>query len=189
MSKILPKTHFLNTGFSLIEVLVTITIIGILAAIAIPNFRRFNEEQILKNESAKVMQTLRQTQSNSQSRVRCVNTSASLTWFFKVNSTNSYSYFYTCEGELTPGDVVTLSSLPEGLIFEAIRTNNPSCTDMSAVNFITNFINKGNRVTFESPTTCLQQESITSIKLVLKNTRLNSSKNIIIDKGGAIYVE
>lgn len=66
-------------GATLLEILITIVVISIIAVVAVPNLKKFSENQILENKSLEVITTLNQAQSNASSGVKCA-ASPSLFW-------------------------------------------------------------------------------------------------------------
>jgi prepilin-type N-terminal cleavage/methylation domain-containing protein len=59
-----------NTGFTLIEILATITIIGILFTIGIVSYTNFNRKQMVSQSAKNIVNVLRQVQSNAISGVK-----------------------------------------------------------------------------------------------------------------------
>lgn len=75
-----PKSQLSNEGFTTIEVLVVVVILGILTAIAAPGWLNFVNQQRVKNTSDAALQTLRRAQSKARTENR--------TWqaSFRVNN-------------------------------------------------------------------------------------------------------
>lgn len=59
----------LNKGFSLIELLIAISLITVLAGFAIPSFSEFNRRQILKQAASQIVSDIRTMQNNANSGV------------------------------------------------------------------------------------------------------------------------
>jgi len=62
-----------NSGFTLVEVLVALSILAVIGFIVIPNFRQFNTDQELTNASSNIIGLLQQAQTSGQSQTACVN--------------------------------------------------------------------------------------------------------------------
>lgn len=184
-------------GFTLIEIMVAITIIILLAAVTIPGFRRFNEEQELKNASSLFMQLLRTVQSNSQSRIKCNDNVSSESWQIKVTSSSinggtTFSYQPYCEDSSITIPPQTFTLAPNHYI-EKIETNYFNCQTINNISGATiKFTNRANIINFSgnpgSEAECLKQELVTRVTFVVKNKSSNSTKKVNVDKGGAIYV-
>ena len=91
----------MSKGFTLIEILVAVSIIAIIAVIVIPNLRRYNEEQILRNAASQLAQHFRQAQSSSHSRIKCPDGTPSTSWGIKLTCTSLYEYIYDCQDPTT----------------------------------------------------------------------------------------
>lgn len=200
-------------GFTLTEILVAIAILGIAAAIIIPSFRKFYQEQILRNETMDLVQTLRNIQANSQARVRCsdVNspdkrssTAGVAKWIVHFSSKTTYTIYDECE-DVNIIPVTTVKTLSSGATINKIEAYEPKtfpttdtvvCTNTAILNgdnLKTTFINVGQTVDFAGsqifPDTCFVDPKIKYIKVYLKNTNSSKVEKIKIEKGGAIYAE
>lgn len=104
-------------GFNLIELLVAISIMGILFAAGYANYRDFSRRQVLQNMAKTVQGDLRLAQSTASSAklppdASC-NTNGDLTgYFFNVLANNRYEIRASCSGGAvsTVSKVVTLTN-------------------------------------------------------------------------------
>jgi prepilin-type N-terminal cleavage/methylation domain-containing protein len=62
-----------NKGFTLIEILIVITILGIISSIVILNLSQFRNEQLLKNTTLDVVSLLSKARQNTLSSVNSIN--------------------------------------------------------------------------------------------------------------------
>ncbi len=84
-------------GFTLIEILVAVTIIAILGVIAIPNYHAFQKKQLVLNSAKGLAATLKLAQSNASTGTKCPDPSytAPKDWDV-VYGTNSYYLRASC---------------------------------------------------------------------------------------------
>ncbi len=84
-----------NSGFTLVEILVAISILAVIGVISIPNLSRFNDNQTLQVVSSDLVRVLRQAQSSANSRIGCVGNFISREWDVTL-TTNTYSLYNSC---------------------------------------------------------------------------------------------
>ena len=97
-----------HAGFTLIEILATVTIIGILFTMGIVSYINFNRKQMVSQSAKNIVNALRQVQSNATRGVKdpliCGSTAASAltleAWYFTMTS-NSYTIYGLCSGSST----------------------------------------------------------------------------------------
>lgn len=58
-------------GFSLLEILIAVSIMALIGAVAIPNLRNLSKEQEIDAAALQVINTLKTAQSSSSSRIQC----------------------------------------------------------------------------------------------------------------------
>lgn len=150
-------------GFTLVEILVAITIIGLVSVLAIPNLRKFNEDQILTDTSNDLVRVLKQAQSSSMSGIQCAGV-ASTSWELSVTSTG---YSLVCKNA-TGSDTTYTKTISE----LTITCNTPAESPPFLIRFNKNEINT--------------DKCGTSSKYEIKVTKSGIDKKITIDKGGSI---
>lgn len=67
-------------GFTLVEILITIAIIGLATALAIPNITNFSQSQDVTNSAIDLKNLIRKAQSNAQSGVVCSTNQPAYGW-------------------------------------------------------------------------------------------------------------
>lgn len=84
-------------GFTLVEILVAITIVSLVSVVAIPNLRNFNNDQELDNAISNLEDTIRRAQSSASSNIGCSNGNQSVGWVVSISNSN-YSLITKCLG-------------------------------------------------------------------------------------------
>lgn len=185
-------------GFTLLELIVVISILAILSVIAIPPILQYNTNQTLQNAAADLQQSLRTTQSNALSGVVCTDNPSNLAssrWSLVFTdptiSPPSYQIQATCITPTpSPYPVATLSTktLPAGVeVFEMwvnIRCVNPppgNGVSFSSISGKVNFIT----IPGDCGTLTTSQKMWVGLRLTDDNSK---TIYVVVEKGGPIYV-
>jgi prepilin-type N-terminal cleavage/methylation domain-containing protein len=137
-----------KNGFSLVEILVALTILAVIGVVAIPNFRKFNSDQDLTNATSNIIRLLQQSQTGSQSKVACVNSqplntnNPAISWNLVVSSANQYSLQADCINGSTGASVGTsiyeTNNLSTNVTISAVRNPGGSpCAYPAVISFYT----------------------------------------------------
>lgn len=164
-------------GFTLIEILIAIAILSLSAIIAIPNLRRFNDEQELNNASEDIVRTFREAQSSAASNIRC-NNGPSGKWFVELNNVAGVNYKLLCQNssgvnESSPRYQKNWTGISLGGV--------TSCAATSANSLKVEFV--GNSITYWCGATSFSPANSAVSIVITKNSR---SKTISINVGGVI---
>lgn len=111
-SKLLLKSLFAkkaNSGFTLIEIIMSLAIIAMIGVFALPTFKRYADEQILRNATQEITQLVRKAQNSSQSRIKCADGNPSAAWGVRFRTSTSYEFVSKCQD---PASSYTLSEPP-----------------------------------------------------------------------------
>lgn len=112
-------------GYTLIELLVTLSIVGLLFGFSYSSFRDFSRRQALSGSSKKIQGDLRLAQQQSlsgkkPSGVKCDSPSLLQSFSFNVYSSNAYKIEANCSG----GDILVKDVLlPTGIQIQAPSIN------------------------------------------------------------------
>jgi prepilin-type N-terminal cleavage/methylation domain-containing protein len=194
-----------NLGFTLVEVLITISILAMVGTVGIPGYRRFNGIQQVYKSSAELTRSLKAIQTKSQSQIQCSDGLPSLGFVLKFTSASTYTLITKClKTDATIRDDSITQSFAKGTI-SAVNTNLSSCT-IATVNglsiyftnpstnpslILTNPI-QNSQIHFvhtDTNNACLSASAVTQLQLTLSDVGLGVSKTITINRGGAIYVQ
>ncbi len=196
-------------GFTLIEIMIVVSIIGMVSAVAIPSFRKFNDEQALKNAAAQMTQIFRKIQNNAQSRVNCTDNNPSSGWEATLGVDISGKSFYQikeyCQNILDNYSPYTIAQetvyLPSGIYINTIddSSKNPPLisphftTDESSSCFpnppfsdsgVTLRFNSSDNFAIFSPL-CLGSTQAQTLQFMLRSPS-SLTATIVVDRGGSI---
>lgn len=177
----MPDNNFklLRDGFTLIEVLVSIGLIAIVTAVAIPNFRNFSSTQEIDGATSQLINVLKTAQSSATSRIKCpTNNEASTNWSIILTGT-IYTLKSQCAGTGGNPTVYTspYASTPNSLTTFQM-TNNRCQVGETLTVFFTN-----QQVTYQCNSTA---GSLWPIIITLSNTASTSTKQVTVEQGGII---
>lgn len=183
-------------GFTLVELLVTIAIIGGLIIVLLPQINTFQRRQILGDSVAGLQSTLRSAQNNASSGVKC-DSSGKVVKFWKVGfGTSSYTVESKCEDGST-GTTKTYR-LPEGISVEGatLFTNSSTCgiSPSEAQVIFDNISANVGLISQDSGCPVSSNTAKMAVRLKEVNscvTEVNScvTMEVIIEKGGNIYTK
>lgn len=174
-------------GFTIIETLVVIVIMGLIAVFAVPNLSKFNSSEDSKRELNDLTETLRQAQTNAQNGVKCnssaTDTTASSLWRIVFNSATQYTLQTICDDvSKTVGSnskaATSLKNITLSLNCAAFGIN-------TAISFSSITLGSS-KVVYPDVSFC---NAVSSQPYTITATSVNTNDvfTIIIDKGGAIY--
>lgn len=108
----MPDNDFklLRDGFTLIEVLVSIGLIAIVTAVAIPNFRNFSSTQEIDTAASQLTNVFKTAQSSARSGIKCPSGQTATSWEVDLNisgSSDTYTLKSNCESGPTPQTIYT----------------------------------------------------------------------------------
>lgn len=179
----------MKNGYTLIELMVVITIMGILGFTAFANFGSLKEDQVLKKAAADLQTRLRAIQTNASTNTKCNDSTASF-WkgkFSKVGT--AYKLDTSCEYKGSSGVVeyITSTYTFEAKVKIANIISNSCTNDLNADFVIIFFAPLTGKATFKYPTSCTQGSQM-SINL-LNSATPDTLETVVVDKGGSIYVK
>lgn len=174
------RTHS-QPGFSLVEILVAVSIIVLLGIIAIPNLRQFSKEQEIDSVALQVLNTLKTAQSSGVSRIKCPNGEPADTWTVRLTP-DDYSLIATCQisgsqtfftKEYIPSTAVTADTFSGSLNVCA-----GASVDIIFAKSLISYLCSGS-TTSQTGT----------VELTLTNSSANLTKIVKIEPGGVIKIE
>ena len=207
----LKLTKYKNKGFTLIEILITIGIITLIAAVVLPNLRNFNQQEGLNIAKASLFDDLRLAKSKADSGVICPGSPISITslqiahgielrrdgYFIKyqcINDTSSPPIFYP-----TPNPA-TYKTYPVSTSVQMTTVRNVSGTFICTLNGGTTYatinfkarscpagtICTGTEISCTNSTSTVMYTDSTPLSMTLQNAQ-GQTKVISISPGGSIY--
>ncbi|MFH0937297.1 MAG: type II secretion system protein [Candidatus Daviesbacteria bacterium] len=169
-----------KSGFTLIELMVTISILGVLMVIVLPRIGSYQSQQTLKDAAAQLQTNLRRAQNNAASGVKCSDSPAT-NWILEVVDETKYQMKPTCSSPVT-----TPLPLPSNVTISKINID--GCPNGSSLNGMgVAFNNISASVNFQVGNSgCLP---LGANKMVFTLTSNSKYIDVTIEKGGNIYVE
>ncbi len=170
---------------------------AILGVVAIANYRSFGEDKDLESAALNIQSQVRTAQTNASTNLKCAGRPVGL-WkidFYKqsgkyIAQTDCY-YF---NGAVLTQSVINKHELPPNIIIEKIfDSGSAGCentlpTDVVSYAALT-FKLLATAISFESSVDRVIYQTCNKFQVQLKNTKTNSTRQVIIDKGGRTYVQ
>lgn len=172
-----------KVGFTLIEILVSLSVVGLLMALALPNLRRFNETQIFNTDIERLVSTVRVAQSNSQANIQpdsaCV-AGSSVAWrvIFKNNSDNYALQSVCLDSTLAISGIIEKSNI--NLSKPPIYTLPTGCASGTFILFTKN------KIDFYCGGA---PAAMNDFAINVRNSSMSLTKNVTINKGGSVHVQ
>ncbi len=171
-----------STGYTLIEILITITILSLVGIISIPNLRNYSKNQDLKNSASSLKDALSNAQSASISGIKC-STKPSVQWSIKLNPTTilgtqqGYQVRLFCLDPLV--DTVSTPEPKAIFVFPSSITMSTTCSPTTRN---IDIIFTGRTPSFD----CNDGNKPTTFSITLTNASINKSVSININSQGVI---
>lgn len=166
-------------GFSLIEVLVAIAIIAIVSAVTIPNYRHYNQVQVVKNAAQDLTNALRTAQTNGQTGVKCNSGKFAKDWDLVIQG-NGYYFRADCL-DLNVNSTPSFENSKFTFFPPSITAASPSCA-IPGTPYLS-----GQAVNF-SPTGLSYDCGFSGTFIInIADTNSNTAK-VQIDSGGSVTV-
>ncbi len=183
-----------SAGFTLLELLLVITIMGTITAVMVPNLRSFNNNQRLYDAAVQLQTDIRVVQNNAASGVKCtVNTASNWYLLFNrdnaTNTINNYSLGATCLNSeaYTPQQL----QLPATIKVTQIDLDACPITNIAEINQAkVTYSNIYAQMNFSNGFNSCSNTNPQMITIYLKSDTLPGSVyKVILNKGGSIYVQ
>lgn len=136
------KSSARNLGFTLVEILLVVSIIAVLSAFLIPSFSNYTESQSIRQGTEILKSDLRTAQNKALTGVNSVSGNANY-WGVKISSDNesSYEFFYSTSNTSCDAVNITVSSTSKNLPGNvAVRGEGGVCVFFDRRNGDANFV-------------------------------------------------
>ena len=172
-----------NKGFTLVELLVVITIIAIISLVVFINLRSFEEDKELVAAAANLQNFFRLAQTNATTTVKC-GAQTNATWF--VTFVEKTRVELGCRLPTA----TTLSNLSKRLIFNAsIEISSIEGTSPCSYPVNITYSPLYGLVEFENANGCVSRSPKVKVTLKSSTNKMNQTKVVTINKVGTVNVE
>lgn len=183
-------------GFTLVELLVVITIMAVTGIFAFANFGSFGEEQKLKNAALDIQSLLRTAQTNAVTNVIC-NTQGAANWQVEFLADKKTINLWCKETSDSASTLKKTLSLETNIEIElaassfGARADEPVtvCPKSAPILTFTPLNNKIDLGGKDSKGASISKFSCDKLIFKLTNTKTGSTKDLIIERGGRVYVQ
>lgn len=169
--------------------MISLAIIGMVAAVSIPNLRDFNKSQDIDNTTSQLVNVLKNAQSSAASHVMCPNNEPAVSWQVDIDptgTTDTYSLISNCE---TLGPKAIIDDTP----FAATPTSSNTfvaSTNVCAASEITMIYFINQQIQYQCANgAILGLSSDLRVSLTKAGSNPVLARTIVIQQGGIIRIE
>lgn len=175
-------------GYTLIELLVGVSILAVFAIVSILQFRTFGEDKILASAAQDIQSFIRVAQTNAQTGVLCYGAGGA---FWSVHfQPDTVTLDHKCAYGQPPTEFILQKNLKLPLNIQVDSIVSPLCQSaypQVSGDLALSYAPITGKLTFETQEECIRDGL--SLTVSLKNTKTNKQKAVMIDKGGAVDVK
>lgn len=180
-----------DSGFSLVELLITITIITLLGLFTVANFGSFGEGQKVKGAAFDIQSLIKSTQANASSRVACPldTNNYGASWWMEIQ-TGSSSLTQKCQigaGAISTIKTYNITSSSPSLAITSIKCANNSTITAGLVTVKYAPLTATASFSDSSSVACIATSQFLYITVI--NNKTQETKVVKIDKGGTASVQ
>lgn len=181
----MPNLEKIQTsGFTLIEILVAISILALAGAIAVPNYHRFNELQKLQNTTNDIKAALLAAQNDVQSGTKCNSDPSDYRSVYFTSSSVSVKCHDV--NDSTDSNPLTTESTGMSVGYSDVTIAPPTdCGNPTYIIFSQSGTSLGNNKYLDQ-STC--SPPVSSVSVQVTNSSISSSECIKISSGGAVTI-
>lgn len=179
---LMSKGFSIPYGFSLIEILLAVSLIALVTAVAVPNLRQYNKDREIADAKAQLVNILRTGQSSAISGIKCSSSNASTNKWqvdFTIGSgVDSYSLVANCQSAPLTQTVYT-NTFSNG---QAGATSFQATVDKCAANTNFSIFFTGRQVSYQ----CSGGLVTTGDIVITLTDQSGQSAQVTVEKGGVI---
>lgn len=185
-STTLSINSFKNYGFTLVELLVSITIIAVMVGLLLPQLGAFNKYQSLENAAKELQSNLRKAQNFAASGVLCgpaLNQNAE-GWSIKFIDTGGYSIMPNSPS--CSGVPQTSYQFPPGVELSSVKLDGTTITlSLSSNPLLITFTNLTGQAILTDPSDPI---GLPYNKIELNLSGSGNNSLVVVEKSGSVYL-
>lgn len=176
------KTVVGRLGFTLVELLIVISIMAILGVVSYVNFKDFAQDQVINKAIGQIQTTLRLAQANATSSVICPGLENAADWSVNIK-TDGINVDLICG----PSNSVIQTTVLENVEVDPIEGSACSPGSTHSLPLAITYSKLSGLVKIDGSDNCIDGSS--TVKVTVRNMRTDNTKTFTISKGGAINVQ
>lgn len=185
-----PALQFKKAGFTLVELLVVITILAGLVAATLPRLGEFQKTESLKNSALGLQSAFRLAQANASSGVKCNASEGSSKWSvqFIKSADGTFSYLVSATCSSGAAGESKSSPLPAGVTIKEIGLDGCLIPQAAVDGVKVSFAALSAKADLKNSSQC--PATLNPAKMVITLQLLDQSGEVklVVEKGGAVYV-
>lgn len=173
--------HLPKNGFTLVELLVVMSIMAITGIFTLSNFRSFGEDQNLKSAVLDLQSQLRSAQTNATANAICINNGGG-TWQVTYSGSTASVNCQEAGAAPAPTSVPKTVTLGSNIQIEEVSgIPSSSCPNSAAVPFTISFNPLSGNMRIGNSSAC------SSLSIGLMNSKTGTRRFLTVEQGGKIY--